>query len=210
MGVRSDLGIRPPGIRATHVGNHVTVGEALDQVPLQRGAANHELGLDSPEVVARLKLIPPGKNYTVIPKDHPLAVKGLISHVYRRLDPNEPSYTIIANGGGGTHGYHHREARRLSNREKARLQTFPDDFIFEGGEIEKSRYPNVRRQIGNAVPPLAAKSIIEELAESLHTIGLRFRSAEELRKARQQTTMGKSRRVVDSPGRAELAGAGGE
>ena len=131
IGVRRDLGVRPPVIPTRYAGNPVTVREALDANPLPDDAPNHETGLDSPDVVERLKLIPPGSNYEVIPEGHPLAVKGLISHVYRRLDPDKPSYTIIAGGGGGTHGYHHREPRRLSNREKARLQGFPDDFVFE-------------------------------------------------------------------------------
>ena len=60
-----------------------TVREALDDDPIREGVANHEIGTDSNDVVERLKLIPPGMNYTTIPKDHPLSVKGLISHVYR-------------------------------------------------------------------------------------------------------------------------------
>ena len=116
-------------IPAPTAGNPITVAEALDRNPLPADAPNHETGLDSADVIERLKLIGPGENYEVIPADHPLAVKGLISHVYRRLDPDKPSYTVIAGGGGGTHGYHHIEPRRLSNREKARLQGFPDDFV---------------------------------------------------------------------------------
>ena len=106
-----------------------------------------------------------------------LSVKGLISHVYRRLDPDKPSYTVIASGGGGTHGYHHREPRRLSNREKARLQGFPDDFVFEhgcgpGGREAKSMYPRVRRQVGNAVPPPAARLIVGALSYALAVAGV--------------------------------------
>jgi site-specific DNA-cytosine methylase len=111
-------------------------------------------------------LIAPGANYTTIPADHPLAVKGLISHVYRRLDPERPSYTMIAGGGGGTHGYHHIEPRRLSNRERARLQSFPDDFVFEGGS-GRSNYPRVRKQVGNAVPPEGARVIVQALVDTL-------------------------------------------
>jgi DNA (cytosine-5)-methyltransferase 1 len=81
----------------------------------------------------------------------------MISHVYRRLDPNLPSTTIIAGGGGGTWGYHFKEPRPLTNRERARLFGFPDDFIFEGSITE------VRRQIGNAVPPLAFSVVIKHL-----------------------------------------------
>jgi DNA (cytosine-5)-methyltransferase 1 len=188
--VRRDLGVRPPVIPTPFAARHVTVREALDVNPLPDAAPNHERGLDSPDVVERLKLIPPGGNYEAIPPGHPLAVKGLISHVYRRLDPAKPAYTMIA-GGGGTHGYHHAEPRRLSNRERARLQGFPDDFVFEHGcgpgprEFRKA-YPRVRRQVGNAVPAPAAAVIVGALAEVLLRAKVSPRTARELSDARCQ------------------------
>ncbi|MDP9442091.1 MAG: DNA cytosine methyltransferase, partial [Actinomycetota bacterium] len=184
MGVRRDIGARPPAIPLPFADAHRTVREALDAVPIPDDAPNHEVGLDSPDVVERLKLIPPGSNYRVIPKGHPLEVKGLISHVYRRLDPDKPSYTVIANGGGGTHGYHHLEPRRLSNRERARLQTFPDDFVFEAGATGRSAYPRVRRQIGNALPPTAAQAIVGALAAELRRAGVKPRPLRELKEVR--------------------------
>lgn len=188
VGVRRDLGVRPPVIPSPYQGNPRTVGEVLDSDPIPDDAPNHERGLDSPDVVERLKLIPPGANFEAIPAGHPLAVKGLISHVYRRLDPSKPSYTVIAGGGGGTHGYHHVEPRRLSNREKARLQSFPDDFVFEYGDSvrdKRSAYPRVRRQIGNAVPPKAAEVIVAALAKTLSDAGVPARTASELAAARR-------------------------
>lgn len=185
MGVRRDIGARPPTVPLPFADCHRTVRDALETVPIPVDAANHEVGLDSADVVERLKLIPPGSNYRVIPKGHRLEVKGLISHVYRRLDPDKPSYTVIANGGGGTHGYHHVEPRRLSNRERARLQTFPDDFIFEGGAPARSAYPRVRRQIGNAVPPGAAEVFVGALAAELRRAGVKPRSLRELKGLRR-------------------------
>jgi DNA (cytosine-5)-methyltransferase 1 len=185
IGIRRDVGRRPPLIPAPYAQHHITVGEALDEAPIPEDAANNEKDLDSPEVVERLRLIPPGKNYEVIPPDHPLAVKGLISHVYRRLDPTEPSYTIIANGGGGTHGYHHAEPRRLTNRERARLQTFPDSFVFADGGPGRSAYPRVRRQIGNAVPPRAARHLVAALVEALQLAGVPGRYARQLAAVRR-------------------------
>ncbi len=190
VGVRRDLGVRPPAIPTPFAGSPRTVGEVLDANPLPELAANHERGLDTPDVVERLKLIPAGGNYEVIPVGHPLAVKGLISHVYRRLDPAQPAYTVIAGGGGGTHGYHHVEPRRLTNREKARLQGFPDDFVFEHGcgpgiGESRSAYPRVRRQVGNAVPPPAAEVVVRALAETLQAAGVPGRSAAELASARR-------------------------
>lgn len=183
VGIRRDLGVRPPSVPRPYAARHLTVREVLDADPIEAGAPNHELGLDSETVVERLKLIPPGGNYEMIPKGHKLAVKGLISHVYRRLDPDKPAYTIIAGGGGGTHGYHHVEPRRLSNREKARLQGFPDDFVFRFGDTQKdlkSAYPRVRKQIGNAVPPPAAAVIARALADALAKAGVEGRSVRDL------------------------------
>lgn len=57
----------------------------------------------------------------------------------------------------GTWGYHYPEPRPLTNRERARLQSFPDDFIFEGSVTE------VRRQIGNAVPPVGVRAVAKRL-----------------------------------------------
>jgi DNA (cytosine-5)-methyltransferase 1 len=185
MGIRRDIGVRPPSIPLSFADGHRTVRDALDAVPIPPDASNHEVGLDTEDVVERLKLIPPGRNYRVIPKGHRLEVKGLISHVYRRLDPDKPSYTIIANGGGGTHGYHHVEPRRLSNRERARLQTFPDDFVFEAGTTGRSAYPRVRRQVGNAVPPVAAEVIVGTLAAELRRAGVKPRSLRELKELRR-------------------------
>jgi DNA (cytosine-5)-methyltransferase 1 len=168
VGFRNDLGIGPITIPRPFAGAHRTVGEALDEVPLPEiGTANHDLHDDQPDVRARLALIEPGDNYESIPEGHPLAVKGLISHVYRRLHPDQAAYTIVADGGGGTMGYHHSEPRSLTNRERARLQTFPDDFLFEGSIRE------VRRQVGNAVPPLGAAVIIGAVIEQLREAGVR-------------------------------------
>ena len=190
IGIRRDLGQRPPVIPVPYLGDPITVAEALDKNPLPATAPNHEMGLDSPDVIERLKLIKPGENFEVIPRDHPLAVKGLISHVYRRLDPAKPSYTVIASGGGGTHGYHHVEPRRLTNRERARLQGFPDEFVFEhgcgpGADRAASMYPRVRRQIGNAVPPPAAEVIVGAVAKVLERAGVPARTARDLAAARR-------------------------
>ena len=83
-----------------------------------------------------------------------------ISQIYRRLDPNKPSYTVTGSGGGGTHVYHWKENRALTNRERARLQTFPDNFIFEGSK------ESVRKQIGMAVPVEGAKIIFNAILKT--------------------------------------------
>lgn len=172
-GFRADLGAIPKRIEYTHRDAHITVREALTKPALpEENTWNHELPDDSADVVARLKLIPPGGNYEAIPLGHALSVRGLISHVYKRLDPEKPAYTIIAGGGGGTYGYHFEAARSLTNRERARLQSFPDDFVFVGprGAHKRSSIASIRRQIGNAVPPVAARAIVSQTIKQLDSI----------------------------------------
>ena len=149
VGIRMDTGFQfepPPPTHGPKVkAAYFTAGEALNGV--EKVLHNNEHMKIAAKTIELLKLISEGGNFTDIPKDHPLYVKGMISHVYRRIHRCEPAKTIIAAGGGGTWGYHYPEPRALTNRERARLQTFPDNFVFKGSNAE------VRRQIGNAVPP---------------------------------------------------------
>lgn len=162
VGIRKDTGFNFRHPKPTHgpLGErpYLSSGVALQNVDLV--PFNNEFQRPNIKVRQRLELIPEGGNYTAIPEGHPLYVKGLISHVYRRLHRDKPSPTIMASGGGGTWGYHFAEPRALTNRERARLQSFPDDFIFHGA------YAEVRRQIGNAVPPMG----VEVLARRLMTL----------------------------------------
>jgi DNA (cytosine-5)-methyltransferase 1 len=93
-----------------------------------------------------------------------LCTKARMSHIYRRLHPDKPSYTITGSGGGGTHVYHWCEHRALTNRERARLQGFPDYFEFKGQKEQ------VRKQIGMAVPPEGAKIIFEAILKTFARI----------------------------------------
>jgi len=159
VGIRIDTGFEFKHPKPTHGPNaekpYVTAGEALKGV--EKIKLNNEHMNIAPKTIEKLKLIPEGGNYTDIPRDHPLYVKGMISHVYRRINRREPAKTIIAAGGGGTWGYHYPEPRALTNRERARLQTFPDNFEFVGSHAE------VRRQIGNAVPPRGVFALADKL-----------------------------------------------
>jgi DNA (cytosine-5)-methyltransferase 1 len=140
-----------------------TSQDAIDNPPIAPDAANNELTRQSPTVVERLKHIKPGENaFTADLPDHlRLNVKGAkISQIYKRLDARKPAYTVTGSGGGGTHVYHWSENRALTNRERARLQTFPDDYVFEG--LKES----VRKQIGMALPPDGAKAVFNAVLKS--------------------------------------------
>ncbi len=67
----------------------------------------------------------------------------------RQLDANKPAYTIRAECHGNIQ-FHYALPRRISMREAARIQSFPDDFIFD------AKLRETERQIGNAVPPVLA------------------------------------------------------
>jgi len=163
IGVRKDLDVEfvAPQVLNTS-DNYVPSKVALQGV--EKVSFNNEHQKIQPATIEKLKLIPPGGNFTDIPKDSPHYVKGMISHVYRRLHPDKPSTTIIAAGGGGTWGYHYEEPRPLTNRERARLFGYPDDFEFIGSITE------VRRQIGNSVPPLGVLPFAEKIRELLEKL----------------------------------------
>lgn len=163
IGVRRDLGKTFELPHPTHnESSYVTAKEALQGV--ERSPHNNELLKISQKTVEMLKLIPPGGNFAAIPRNSPYYVKGMISHVYRRLHPDKPSTTIIAGGGGGTWGYHYDQPRPLTNRERARLFGYPDDFVFSGSVTE------VRRQIGNSVPPAGIRPVAKAIYKFLQTI----------------------------------------
>lgn len=141
----------------------VSARAALENPPIPKDAPNHELTKQSAIVVERLKHIKPGENaWTAdLPEHLRLNVQGAkLSQIYKRLDPDKPAYTVTGSGGGGTHIYHYAEPRALTNRERARLQTFPDDFVFIGSK------ESVRRQIGMAVPCKGAQVIFEAVLKT--------------------------------------------
>lgn len=114
--------------------------------------------------------IPPGGNWKNIPESIPskrleqirksfALGQGSRSTYYGRLHPKKPSYTIntyFNRPGNGCHLHYDFEGgqhRVISQREAARLQSFPDKFVFFGSQTA------VNKQIGNAVPPLLAYQV---------------------------------------------------
>jgi DNA (cytosine-5)-methyltransferase 1 len=166
VGFRNDLEIQftPPIPTTPHVKDWISAYDALQGHPIPESAPNQEPTNHASRVVERLNHIKPGDNAwsESIPDHLRLNVKrAKLSMIYRRLHPNKPAYTVTGSGGGGTHIYHWSEPRALTNRERARLQTFPDDFEFVG------KKQSVRRQIGMAVPPLAGRQIIAAVLQTI-------------------------------------------
>jgi len=106
---------------------------------------NHWQAKHSKTAVERMKLIKTGENYTVLDE----TIKSVHSGSYGRMDWHKQSVTITTRFDTPTGGrfIHPTENRTLSPREAARIQSFPDDFVFYGGKR------SISRQIGNAVPP---------------------------------------------------------
>ena len=164
VGIREDLPFEylPPN-PAMYADMDNTCKTAIEVPPIPANAFNNELTKQSATVTERLTYIKPGQNaFTAdLPEHLKLKVKGAkISQIYKRLDPDKPAYTVTGSGGGGTHIYHYTEPRALTNRERARLQTFPDTYEFMGSK------ESVRKQIGMAVPVRGAQIIFEAILKT--------------------------------------------
>ena len=163
VGIKNSLGLSFKVPAPTTPGCPITAEQALTIPPIPADAANNERTKQGKLVIERLGKIPEGKNVWVkgLPEHLQLNVRGArLSQIYRRLRRDEPAYTITGSGGGGTHVYHWSEPRALTNRERARLQSFPDSYVFEGSK------ESARKQIGMAVPPVGAKIILEAILKT--------------------------------------------
>ena len=163
VGFRKDLSVAFEHPAPTHLKTPVTAMDALADIA--EDSCNHEYTRHQSRVIERLQHIKPGEN--AFTATLPARLKwrmnsgATITQMYRRLRPDQPAYTVTGSGGGGTHLYHWEEPRALTNRERARLQTFPDHFCFSGSR------GSVRKQIGMAVPPLGAEIIFRAVLKSL-------------------------------------------
>ncbi len=109
-------------------------------------------------VIERYKHIGQGQNWKAIPKELMSNYKDTNrchSGIYKRLSNDSPS--VVISNYRKNMLIHPTQDRGLSVREAARLQSFPDDYIFEGSISE------IQQQIGNAVPPLLSKAIFARI-----------------------------------------------
>ncbi len=123
---------------------------------------NHQASMHKKVAIDKLKMIPPEKGKEYLPKE--MLGNQKFKTTWGRLVWDEPSPTIdtrfdAASNGKNNHPYLHRA---ITPREAARIQSFDDKFVFYGSKVY------VRQQIGNAVPPLMAKAIADQIGEILN------------------------------------------
>jgi len=117
---------------------------------------NHIAAHHQERVKKTIALVPPGKNYKSLPED--IKADQHFHVAWTRFPDNEPAPTIDT---GHRHHFHYLYNRVPTVRECARIQSFPDRFIFIGNKTQQFR------QVGNAVPPLMAQAIAEEVLKAL-------------------------------------------
>lgn len=127
-----------------------------------RTVNNHVCTATTALSLERFEQIEPGKNFHSLPDElksqyeNPSRTQNT---VYRRLDPNMPSETVV--NVRKSMWIHPKFNRAVSAREAARLQSFPDDYIFYGTK------DSVYQQIGNAVPPVLGRAVAEVVLDLL-------------------------------------------
>lgn len=167
------VGIEYEGPEKTHFPNgsgkqpeYTTVGNAiLDLVGKENIVPNHVPLAHKPIVAARYGYVKEGCKLNVddLPpellvttrKDSKTGKVANYSHVYKRLDRNQPSTTMVP--GHNAFPIHPTLNRTLTAREAARIQTFPDTHIFFGTRQEQCI------QVGNAVPPKMAEPFLKKI-----------------------------------------------
>ncbi len=117
---------------------------------------NHQITVHNDKTVEIISLVPDGGNYKDLPVE--LRETRKVNIAWTRLNSNKPSFTIDT---GHRHHFHYKYNRVPTARESARIQSFPDNFIFQCSRTSQCK------QIGNAVPPLMAKAIAENLIKKL-------------------------------------------
>lgn len=154
-----------------NVKNWSTVEETLEKLYSHAGWAERSDNKGfrhSKEMVERMKMIEPGKNFKILPMHmRPKCWKNgkhQGADTFGRMKAGEPALTIRTSAYNPTKGryIHPWENRGLTTLEMAALQTFPYEYRFKGPLVE------IGKQIGNAVPPLLAKCIGESIIEQIN------------------------------------------
>lgn len=122
---------------------------------------NHKASNHAQIAIQKLQMIPPEKGKEFLPEE--LLGKQKFHSTWGRLKWDEPSPTIDTRFDAASNGTNNHPVlnRAITAREAARIQSFDDSYIFYGSKVA------VRTQIGNAVPPLMAKAIADQIYKEL-------------------------------------------
>lgn len=131
----------------------ISIKDVISDLPQLRSGENsnipnHIAMTHSKQMLEKMGYVKDGGNREQIPAD--IRPNSGDIRKYIRYDSTKPSITIT---GDMRKVFHYEQNRALTCRELARIQSFPDNFIFYGNSID------IQQQIGNAVPPLLAKQI---------------------------------------------------
>ncbi|RUM68567.1 MAG: DNA (cytosine-5-)-methyltransferase [Sulfurovum sp.] len=172
----ADYGVAQVRKRVIFIGSRVTneilfpspvvnkfksVKEAIDDLPILESSQtstipNHKAMNHTEQMLTKMSFIPDGGDRTAIP----LSLRPTSGDVrkYIKYSSSKPSVTVT---GDMRKIFHYSQNRALTVRELARLQSFPDSFIFKGKSISQ------QQQVGNAVPPLMAEEIAKSILEMI-------------------------------------------
>ncbi|VTU51873.1 DNA cytosine methyltransferase [Latilactobacillus sakei] len=133
--------------------NYISVMQAIGDLPKlksgERSAIPNHIAMNhSEQMLKKMSFVPDGGNRQYIPEE--IRPKSGDARKYIRYASKLPSVTVT---GDNRKIFHYEQNRALTPRELARLQSFPDDFIFYGTS------GSIQQQIGNAVPPKLAEAI---------------------------------------------------
>ena len=147
---------------------YITEAKSLYQSRLREGSSklyNHKASNHKQIAIDKLKLIPPEQGKEYLPEE--MLGNQKFKTTWGRLKWDAVSPTIDTRFDASSNGTNNHPFlnRAITPREAARIQSFDDKFVFVGSKV------HIRKQIGNAVPPLLAKAIGDQIAESF---GLKY------------------------------------
>ncbi len=153
-----DVGLEP----------HITAGQALAELSAEQNPPEPEDQVEG-TYAHELRAVPPGDNYLFFTENrgHPTPRFKWRSRYWSfllKLHPDRPSPTIQGQPGPWV-GPFHWDSRRLRVAELKRLMTFPDEYVVCGTRRDQ------QLQLGNAVPPLLAQRVAEQIAAELGRLG---------------------------------------
>ena len=167
----ADLEDVPPVFDLTEDENGIPIGpkdglsELAKSLRDSNVLKNHIITRTTETALERFRALKPGENFHALSdelKENTYTdVSRTQNTIYLRLDYDEPSGTVV--NVRKSMWIHPTLDRAISVREAARLQTFPDSFVFCGSKDKQYQ------QVGNAVPPIMAKSIAKKLAKTLNS-----------------------------------------